>query len=56
LLQFESSYISGIPLIWSVLPGVLIEGRNGTSWQIALERKSASQTSFGLKVGLWRSF
>jgi len=56
ILQIESNYISGSPLIWSVTPGVLIDGAKNTTWQIGVERKTASQSSLGLKIGLWRQF
>lgn len=60
LLQFETTYASGKPLIWSIIPGVLIDGRNASTWLIGLERKTAGQSNlglkFGLKFGLWRQF
>lgn len=56
LLQFESTYAAGNRLIWSVIPGVMIDGRNNTTWLIGLERKSAARSGLGLKFGLWRQF
>jgi len=56
ILQIESTYISGSPLIWSVIPGVLIDGPENTTWQIGVARKTAGQSSLGLKIGLWREF
>ncbi len=55
-LQLESTFISGQSPIWSLTPGVLIDGRNNTTWQIGLERRTAGQSSLGLKFGLWRRF
>lgn len=56
LLQFESSYMSGLALNWSIIPGVLITGKNDTTWQIGLERKTARRSGIGLRFGLWRNF
>jgi len=56
LLQFESTYVQGKPLAWTASPWVLIDGRNDTTWLIGLERKTAGQTSLGLRIGHWRSF
>lgn len=56
LLKIESTRIAGNTLIWSVMPGALIDGPNNTKWLIGLERKSAAQTSIGLKLGVWRWF
>lgn len=56
LLQIETTYISGDPLIWSVIPGVLIDGRGNNTWLIGIDRKTAGQSSTGLKIGLWRRF
>jgi hypothetical protein len=57
LLQLESTYISGAPLIWSVIPSILIDSRNNNAtWQIGVERKTAGPSSLGLKFGLWRIF
>jgi len=56
ILQIETTYISGSPLIWSVIPGVLIDGAKNTTWQIGVARKTAGQSSLGLKIGLWRQF
>ncbi len=57
LLQLETTYISGAPVIWSVIPSVLITRRNKKStWQIGVERKTALTSSLGLRIGLWRDF
>jgi hypothetical protein len=56
MLQIESTYIAGDPLIWSVIPGVMIDGRSNNTWLIGVDRKTAGQTSLGLKFGLWRRF
>jgi hypothetical protein len=56
ILQFESTHIRDSPLIWSVTPGMLIEGRNNTTWLLGLERKTATQSTLGVKFGLWRQF
>lgn len=55
-LQLESTFASGQPTIWSLTPGVLIDRPNNTTWQIGLERRTAGQSSLGLKFGLWRRF
>lgn len=56
LLQFESTYIPGTPLIWSLIPSVMIDGRDDTTWLIGVERRTAGQTSLGLRFALWRRF
>lgn len=56
LLQIETTYISGNPLIWAANAGVLIDGRGNHSWLIGFTRKTADQSSLGLKIGLWRRF
>lgn len=56
ILQFESTYSQGKPLIWSLTPGVLIDGRDNTTWLIGIERKTAGISSLGMKFGLWRQF
>jgi len=56
LLQFESTYVPDNPLIWSISPVVLIDGRNNTTWLIGLERKTAGRSSPGLIFATWRRF
>ena len=56
ILQLETAHIRGNPLSWSLTPGLMIKSRNSITWLVGLEYKSASQTSLGLKLGLWRGF
>ena len=56
MLQIESTYIVGKPLIWAVIPSVLIDGRNNQTWVIGIERKTVGQPTLGVRFGLWRRF
>ena len=62
LLQIETTHVPGQGRYWSVTPAVLIGGARGgkgggnAAWLIGVERKSAPQDSYGLKLALWRNF
>lgn len=56
LIQVETTYIPGYPLIWSVTPGVMIRGQKNTTWVLGLERKTSGRASLGLKLGIWKEF
>jgi hypothetical protein len=56
MLQIETTYITGKPLIWAVIPSVMIDGRNNQTWVVGIERKTTGQPTLGLRFGLWRKF
>ena len=56
MLQIESTYITGKPLIWSVVPSLLIDGQKNQTWTIGIERKTSGQSTLGIRFGLWRQF
>ncbi|MDK3019626.1 hypothetical protein [Pseudodonghicola flavimaris] len=56
ILQVETAHIAGQPLLWAVIPGLLIDAPNRRTWHIGLERKSAGHQTLGLKIGLWQRF
>ena len=56
LVQVETTYIPGNPLIWAVVPGVMIRGKKNTTWVLGLERKTSARASLGLKFSIWKEF
>lgn len=56
LLQIESSYSQTGDLYWSAAPSLILRGKNGTRWQLGIERRSAFPRATGVKLGLWRTF
>ena len=56
ILQLETAQVGNAPLGWALTPGVMIKARTPLIWLVGVEVKSATQTSLGLKLGLWRKF
>lgn len=56
ILQIETARTSGLPLMWTITPGITIKGPKDTTWVVGLERKSVIRQTIGLKLGLWRRF
>lgn len=56
MLQIETTYIAGKPLIWSVIPSVMVDGLNNQTWVVGIERKTSGQSTLGIRFGLWRKF
>lgn len=56
LLKLETTRISGHPLFWTLTPAIQFDTAKGGTWIFGVERKSAPQSSVGIKIGLWRRF
>lgn len=56
MLQIESTYITGKPLIWAVIPSVMIDTRNNQTWVVGIERKTSGHSTVGIRFGVWRKF
>lgn len=55
ILQVETTRTSGLPLMWAITPGVIIETKKA-QWLVGIERKSVTTKTLGLKLSLWRRF
>lgn len=56
ILQVETYRLAGQDLIWTLRPGVTIDGPWGLTWIVGLEHKSTLPGTLGLKLGFWRRF
>ncbi|MCA0871934.1 hypothetical protein LCL97_13930 [Seohaeicola saemankumensis] len=56
ILQIETARTSGLPLMWTVTPGITVKGPKETTWVIGIERKSVIRQTIGIKLGFWRRF
>ena len=56
MVKLNTTKISGQPLIWSVSANMLIDGKNGMTWLVGIERKQLREPSYALTAGLWRRF
>ena len=56
MIKLNTTKISGQPLIWSVSANMLIDGKNGMTWLVGIERKQLREPSYALTAGLWRRF
>lgn len=58
ILSVETYLAPNSDLYWSVIPGVLIRGKErGRTWQVGLEQKGGpSQSVTGIRIGYWIDF
>ena len=58
ILSVETYLAPNSDLYWSVIPGVLIRGKErGRTWQVGLEQKNGpSQSVTGIRIGYWIDF
>lgn len=56
MLQLETYYRRGQPLLWTLTPSVLFDARRGRTWVIGIEYAPPPGNSTGLKIALWKQF
>lgn len=56
MVEVSLTQTKGKPLIWSVSPNLLIDGKGKLTWKLGLERKNDGQSSNALNFGFWHRF